>query len=129
MILSLLSLSSLLKYRTEDLLDIANILGLDRVLCKLIAEGGSSLVLDHGKVVLKRISGQMNCITHKQGLCTCYCLNYAVLESVEPQIFEPFAKHYFVAANWVFEPKVVFLALWECFQSYVLVILLWMNLH
>ena len=55
MILSLLSLSSLLKYRTEDLLDIANILGLDRVLCKLIAEGGSSLVLDHGKVVLKHI--------------------------------------------------------------------------
>ena len=70
MILSLLSLSSLLKYRTEDLLDIANILGLDRVLCKLIAEGGSSLVLDHGKVVLKRISGQMNSITeeHEQSI-------------------------------------------------------------
>ena len=46
---SLIPLSSLLRYRTEDLEDIANILGLDRVLCKFI---GSSL-LDHGNVVLK----------------------------------------------------------------------------
>ena len=67
MILSLLSLSSLLKYRTEDLLDIANILGLDRVLCKLIVEDGSSLVLDHGKVVLKYISSEMNFITQEHG--------------------------------------------------------------